>query len=127
MKTRTMILGLAVALAFVATGVRAQCCAKGDDSVAGKITAGGACPVTAALAKLDLTAEQKATIAAAAKERETTCGKAAKSGCSYKAGRGRKAAYAEYVKTVKAVLTAEQLQTFEAALPKKCATTRCGK
>ena len=126
MKKYSVLVAAVVLTVLVAGSVRAQCTAtKRETPSCGAASKG--CGVEAAVAKLDLTAEQKAAVEAAGKNCATACAKAEKIGCSETAGKTRKTAYAEYVKQVKAVLTAEQLKAFEAALPTTSAAPTCAK
>ena len=126
MKKYSVLVAAAVLTVLTAGSIPGQCDAtKGETPSCGIRSKG--CAVEAAVAKLDLTAEQKAAVEAAGKDCAAACAKAEKICCSQTAAKTRKTAYAEYVKQVKAVLTAEQLKAFEAALPAKSAAPTCAK
>ena len=84
------------------------------------------CPIEAALAKVELTDAQEKQIAAASKGCQASLDKAAGISCPTACGKAKMDAVHAYIKKVKAVLTAEQVKQFEAALPVKKHGTAAG-
>ena len=112
------VVALVLAVLAVANGVHGQCSRAAAKEGAGRcgLKAGGACPIAAVVAKLDLTEEQEKQVEAARKECETVNAKAATLACAKTCAKTKTAACNTYIKKVKAALNAEQVKAFEALL-----------